>query len=145
MVASPKSGGVSRHCGLVLGLCLALASLPLAGQTRISLDQLESRKGSDYSPRFEGQSVVIRGVVATDAYHLPCCTLLAIEDAAAGGVLQLPSEDTQLYGYHPGDELEVEGNVSSLFGAVTVIPARITVVGRKRVPEPLQVAVQELI
>src|SRR5271169_1190297 len=107
MVASAKPGGVSRSCGLALGLCLALASLPLAGQTKLTLDQLESRKPPEFTPLYEGRSVLIRGVVATGAYHVPGYTLLAIQDPVGGGVLQLPQGDTQLYGYHPGDELDV--------------------------------------
>src|SRR5947209_7030475 len=120
MVAIPKSVGVSRCLGLTLGFCLALANLPVAGQTRLTLDQLESRKPPEFTPLYEGRSVAIRGVVASGAYHVPGYTLLGIQDAAAGAVIQLAQGNSQLYGYRPGDELEVEGTVSSLFGAVTV-------------------------
>ncbi|HXB68400.1 MAG TPA: GAF domain-containing protein [Candidatus Acidoferrales bacterium] len=144
MVAIPKSVGVGRCLGMALGLCLALASLPVAGQTKLSFDQLESRKQPDFTPLYEGRSVSVRGVVATGAYRVPGYTLLGIQDPAGGGVLQLPLGNMQLYSYHPGDELQVEGTVSSLFGAVTVVPTRIAVVDRKRAPEALQVPVREL-
>jgi GAF domain-containing protein/CheY-like chemotaxis protein len=144
MVTTSNPVGVSRCLGLALGLCLALASLPVAGQTRLSLDLLESRKPPEFTPLYEGRSVSIRGVVATGAYHLPGYTLLAIQDPGGGGVLQMPQGNIQLYSYHPGDELEVEGTVQSLFGAVTVVPTHIDVLGRKRVPETLHVPVREL-
>jgi CheY-like chemotaxis protein len=144
MVAIPKPVGVSRCLGLALGVCLALASLPVGGQTKLALDRLESRKPPEFTPLYEGRSVSIRGVVATGAYHLPGYTLLGIQDAAGGGVLQLPQGNMQLFGYRPGDELEVEGTVASLFGAVTVVPTHIAVIGRKPPPETLQVPVREL-
>ena len=144
MVAISNPGGVSRCSGLALRLCLALASLPATGQIKLSLDQLESRKPPEFTPLYEGRSVLIRGIVATGAYHVPGYELLAIQDPAGGGVLQLPQENSQLYGYHPGDELEVEGTVSSLFGAVTVVPIRIAVLGRKAPPEVLHVPAKEL-
>jgi GAF domain-containing protein/CheY-like chemotaxis protein len=144
-VTIPKPVGVSRCLGLAFGLSLALASLPVAGQTRISFDQLESRKPPQFTPLYEGQSVLIRGVVAAGAYHVPGYTLLGIQDQAGGGVLQLPQANMQLFSYRPGDELDVEGTVSSVFGAITVVPTLITVLGRKRAPEALQVPVGQLI
>ena len=57
MVAIPKPAGVRPCLGLALGLCLALASLPATGQTKLSLDQLESRKSPDFTPAYEGRSV----------------------------------------------------------------------------------------
>jgi len=144
MVAIPKPAGVSPCLGLALGLCLALANLPAAGQTKLSLDRLESRTLPEFTPAYEGRSVSIRGVVATAAYQVPGFTLLAIQDPVGGGVLQLPQGNTLLSGYLPGDELEVEGTVSSLFGAVTVVPTHIAVLGRKQPPETLQVPVREL-
>ena len=136
---------MSRPCGLMLGLFLALAGSPLAGQTRLSLDQLESRQPPEFTPVYDGRSVAIRGVVATGAYHLPGYTVLAIQDASGGGLLQVPRADSQLSSYRPGDELEVEGTVATLFGAVTVVPVQIRVVSRKRPPEPLQVPLRDLL
>jgi GAF domain-containing protein/CheY-like chemotaxis protein len=144
MAAIPKSLGMSRSLIMALGLCLALASLSAAGPAKLTLAQLESRKGPEFTPLYEGRSVLIKGVVATGAYHLPGFTLLGIQDEVGGGALQLPQESTQLFGYRPGDELEVEGTVSTLYGAVTVVPTHIKMLGRKRPPEMLQVPIREL-
>ena len=144
MAAIPKRGGVSCPGRLLLGLCLALSS-PLRAQIKLSLDQLESRKLPDFTSLYAGRSVQIRGVVATGAAVVPGYALLAIQDANGGAVLQLPQENTRLAAYHPGDELQVIGTVADLFGAVTVVPEEISVVGRKRPPEPIFVPLRDLL
>jgi GAF domain-containing protein/CheY-like chemotaxis protein len=144
MAAIPKPHGMSRFRGMTLPMLLALGGISAAGQTRISLKQLETRKPPDYTPVYDGRNVLIRGVVSANAYHLPGFTILPIQDERSGGVLQVPQESTQLSAYQPGDELEVEGTVSSLYGTVTVVPTRLTAVGRKRPPALLAVPVQDL-
>jgi GAF domain-containing protein/CheY-like chemotaxis protein len=135
---------MSRFRGLALPVLLALGGLPSAGQTRISLDQLETRQRPDYTPVYAGRTVLLRGVVSANAYHLPGYTFLPIQDERRGGVLQVPQDSKQLNAYHPGDELEAEGTVSSIYGTVTVVPTRLKVVDRKKPPVPLEVPVQDL-
>jgi len=132
------------RCFGVLGLWVVLTASPNEAQTRISPAQLQFRKPPDFTPVYAGRKVIIRGLVAAGAYRLPTCTLLGIQDANSGAVLQLPQDDTRLYSYQPGDELEAEGMVTPLFGAVTLVPTHITVVGRKHPPEPLAVSVRDL-
>ena len=145
MVAIPKPGGMSGFYGKALGICLALAGFPLLGQTRLTLDQLESRKLPDFTPAYEGRSVLIRGVVAAAANHIPGYTLLAIQDTSGGVVLAAPPGDKQLSAYHPGDELDVVGTVSSVYGAVAVIPTSLTLLGRKRPAAPIDVRIRDLL
>lgn len=145
MVAIPKAGGMSRFCGVALGLCLALAGLPLSGQIKLTLDQLESRKPPDFTPVYEGRSVIVRGVVAAAANHIPGYTLLAIQDEAGGAVIATTQGDRQLLAYHPGDELEAAGTVAALYGAVGVVPTRLTLLGRKRPPAPVDVRIRDLL
>jgi CheY-like chemotaxis protein len=135
---------MSRLRGLTLGVLVALGGLSAAGQTRISFEQLETRKPPDYTPVYDGRNVLIRGVVSANAYHMPGFTILPIQEERGGGVLQVPQGSTQLNAYHPGDDLEVEGTVSSLYGTVTVVPTRLAVVGRKKPPVPLEVPVHGL-
>src|SRR5471030_53856 len=144
MAAHPKAHGMSRFRGLALPVLLALGGLPSAGQTRISLDQLETRQRPDYTPVYEGRTVIVRGVVSANAYRLPGYTILPIQDERRGGVLQVPLDSKQLNAYRPGDELEAEGTVSSIYGTVTVVPTRLKVVDRKKPPVPLEVPVQDL-
>src|ERR1700736_518531 len=146
MAAIPKPGGMSRFLGLTLGVLAALPNVhPAAAQTRISLEQLETRKPPEFTALYDGRIVVIQGVVSADAYHLPGFTILPIQEGQEGAVLQMPQESTQLFAYHPGDELEAEGTVSSFFGMVTLLPAHIKLVGRKRAPVPLTVPVRDLV
>ena len=144
MAAISRLYSVSGVRGVTLGVLLALGGLPAVCQTRISFGQLETRKPPDYTPLYDGQSVLIQGVVSADAYHLPGFTVLPIQDERGGGVLQLARDGKQLYLYHPGDELEVEGTVSSLYGTVTVVPTRLKLLGRKKPPSPLNVPVEDL-
>jgi len=44
---------------------------------------------------------------------------------------EAPQPDTRLDGLHPGEEIEVAGTVSSIAGAVTIQPERITIISRK--------------
>jgi CheY-like chemotaxis protein len=144
MAAISKPGGMSRIRGMTLPMLWTLGVLSAAGQTRISLEQLETRKPPEFTPVYEGRNVLIRGVVSDSAYHLPGFTILPIQDERGGGVLQVPQDSKQLNAFRPGDELEVEGTVSSLFGTVTVVPTRLTVIDRTRPPVPLVVPVQDL-
>src|SRR5947207_2586603 len=131
MAAIPKPGVMSRLRGLALGFCLALSALPASGQTGITLEQLQTRKLADFAPAYEGRDVVIRGVVSANAYHLPGYSILPIQNEQHGGILRVPQENKQLSAYHPGDELEAAGRVSSLYGTVTVVPTRLMLLGRK--------------
>jgi len=91
--------------------------------------------------------VTVRGVVSAPAYHFPGYTLLAIGDGRFGAVLaalQAPQIDTRLDGLHPGEEIEVVGTVSSIAGAVTIQPERITIISRKDPPVPAEVSVRDL-
>ena len=146
MVAGPIAGGLK--CGRVLAAVFAaLLSLPAAAQKQLTLEEVSARKPPDYRPAHGGETVAVRGVVSAPAYHFPGYTLLAIDDGRFGAVLaalQAPQIDTQLDGFHPGEEIEVVGTVSSIAGGVTIEPKLITPTGRKEPPAPAVVSVQDL-
>jgi GAF domain-containing protein/CheY-like chemotaxis protein len=121
-----------------------LLCLPASAQKLLTLEEVSARKSPDYGPAHDGQKVTIRGVVNASAYHFPGYTLLAIEDGRFGAVLQEPESDTRLDGLHPGEEIEVVGTVSSQAGMTTVLPERIAIAGRKELPAPAEVPVQDL-
>src|ERR1035437_10524962 len=100
MTASPDAMRLTRGRGAVLGVFLALASIPLCAQTRISLEQLGSRTGPDFAATYAGQKVIVQGVVSTPAFHFAAeYSTLAIQDGCNGGVLKLPYPDSALDRY----------------------------------------------
>ncbi len=140
MVSRPKPGRLSGLCAWAL----ALAWLPAGAQTRLTLAEVNTRQAPDFTPAHAGAKVAVRGIVNAPAFHFPNYIMLAIEDGSSGAVLIVPAEDVRLNAFEPGDEIEVEGTVSSITGMVTIVPVRITKVGRKGPPAPIAVPVREL-
>src|ERR1017187_1961517 len=144
MAASPVAVRVTRWPGAALGVCLALACDPLGAQTRITLSQLGFRKGPDYSATYAGQRGIVRGVGSAPGFHFAECSTLAIQDGNNGGVLKVALPDSSLDRYHPGDELEAEGTVVMQNGMTMVGPEKVTVLGRRAAPQPLDLSTREL-
>src|SRR5689334_15831033 len=100
----------------LLGAVL-MAILPLpAAELRIPLDQLGQRKLPDYSAVYEGQIVVVRGVVSMPSVSVTDYNVLAIEAGSGGGLIKVPAKDRSLDPYHPGDEVEITGKVVMQYG-----------------------------
>jgi len=132
---------------VVAAVFAALLSFPAAAQKQLTLEEVNARTPPDSGPAHGGETVAVRGVVSAPAYHFSGYSLLAIEDGRFGAVvatLQAPQPDGRLDGLHPGEEIEVVGAVSSIGGAVTIQPERITIVGRKVPPSPAEVSVPDL-
>jgi CheY-like chemotaxis protein len=142
--ASADSTGLTCRRGVVLGLLLAVAWLPLRAQTRISLAQLGFRKAPDYASVHDGQKVIVRGVVSVPARHFAEYTTLSIQDRHHGGLLKVPLPDAWLDRYQPGEELEAEGTVIMQYGMTMLVPDKITVLGRTATPQPENLSVREL-
>src|ERR1035438_2777916 len=138
MAARPVAVRVMRRRwrAAALGVCLALACDPLWAQTRITLSQLGSRMGPDYSATYAGQKVIVRGVVSASAFHFVEYTTLSIQEGNNGGVLKVARPDSSLDRYLPGEELEVVGTVVMLYGMTAVAPDKVTQLGRKAAPDP---------
>jgi GAF domain-containing protein len=112
---------------------------------RLTLEQLGSRRPPDYSPLYAGKTVVVRGVVSAPVFHFPAYALLPFEDADYGAVVEGTGDGWELESYYPGDEIEVEGVVSSNAGMVILLPGQIRVVGKQAAPRPHRVTPEELL
>ncbi|MBZ5724773.1 MAG: GAF domain-containing protein [Acidobacteriia bacterium] len=140
MVSRAKPGRLS-----ILGTwALALACLPAGAQTRLTLAEVNARRAPDFTPAHAGAKVAVRGIVNARAFHFPNYTMLAIEDGHSGAVLDVAADDARLNGWEAGDEIEVEGTVSSVAGLVTISPARIDKIGRREPPAAIEVAARAL-
>src|ERR1039458_1526917 len=102
MAAGAVAGRVRRWSAGV-PLMAALAATLAPAQVRITLWQLETRSGPDYAATYQGQRVIVRGVVAAPAFRLPDYNLQAIQDGRNGGMLQLPVSGA-MGGPHPAAE-----------------------------------------
>ena len=144
MVASTSGSRLkSRSVGPVV-LALALVC-PLFAQTDHTLAEVTRRQGPDFTPVLVNQAVRVHGVVNSTVFHFPDYSLLSIQDVKNGVVLQVPQPDKRLDILHPGDDIEVEGTVASLFGAVAVLPTKISITGRATPPAPISIPVEELL
>jgi GAF domain-containing protein len=122
----------------VVASCLAQA------QSSLTLEQATSRKAPDYAPVYAGQSVVVRGVVSAAALHFSGYAILALQQDGHGAVLDVPETERNIDSYKAGDEIQVQGIVSSRAGMVEILPVKIELLGRKPVPRPEDVAVEDL-
>ena len=125
---------------------LALAALPAAGQTALSLADLNARTGAegDFAPTHTGEHVSIRGVASGRAFHFPGYTLLAIQDSGGGGILEVARGDDRLESMRAGDRIEADGDVANLNGASVLLVGRIAAVGRAPEPTPVAVSIQDI-
>jgi GAF domain-containing protein/CheY-like chemotaxis protein len=136
MAGSTKSGLLVRlSVWFAAGFALAL---PLTAEIRLTLDGVAKRNPGNYSSVYEGQAVVVRGVVNTAAIRFNNYTILGIEANDSGGVLRVSGNDTLLNKFQPGDELEVAGKVVTQYGVPMIEPERILQVGHKAVPVPTE-------
>src|SRR5579864_2459694 len=143
MAVCPETNGLTRGaCLLALGAALCFPGL---AQLRLPLEQLGARKPPNFTPVHDGQTVVVRGVVSARAFHFPDHSLLAFEDSRGGAVIEVPLDSRAVNGYQPGDEIEVQGTVSSRAGMVTILPSEIRSLGHKAAPAPRDLPLDDLV
>jgi signal transduction histidine kinase len=129
-----------------LTLLVAWSLVPLAAQTRLSLQEVGARNpANEYRPIHLNQQVILRGVVNAPSYHFPEDSLLAIQDGQYGAVLKVGAKDQRLDSYRPGDEIEVIGSVALLAGMPVILPASLAKVGQKPAPSPIEVPLADLV
>src|ERR1035441_5991134 len=119
-----------------LPLLVALAATTAPAQQHITLWQLETRSGPEYTATYQSQRVTVRGVVAVPLFRFPGYNLQAIQDGRNGGVLQLPLTGPLAGPYAPGDELEAAGTVGMRYGLTVLVAERIGVVAHRAPPIP---------
>lgn len=122
------------------------ACLPGASNTQVplTLEKLNLRQPPDYSAVYDGQKVLVHGVVSAPVFHFPDYSYLAIDDGTGGTLLGLPASQLRLEGHPPGDEVRVVGTVFLRNGMVTVIPESIETIDHKPAPLPIAASIQEL-
>jgi GAF domain-containing protein len=114
--------------------------LPIPAEVRLTLDRLGARRPTTYNAIYEGQSVVVKGVVSAPAIHFADYTLLGIEAEGSGGVIKVSGNNQLLNQFSPGQELEVAGKVVIQYGVPMVVPESIIVLARKAAPAPLDLS-----
>jgi GAF domain-containing protein/CheY-like chemotaxis protein len=137
--------GPRRVRRLSLAALTVLVCLTAKAATKLDLGELQTRTPPAYTPAHAGEKVLVRGVVSAPAFHFPGYRLLAFEDGRHGAALHVLASDHRLDVYHPGDEIEAEGAVSSVAGMVVVVPERIAVVRKRQPPAALPLAVPDLL
>jgi GAF domain-containing protein len=105
---------------------------------------MNQRSARDFSPAYAGHTVLVAGVVSARRFRFPRYTLLAFEQDRHGPAIEVREGDRDIGNYQPGDEIEVEGQISSRAGMVVVLPARMRRLGKNQAPSPEPVPVDEL-
>jgi signal transduction histidine kinase/CheY-like chemotaxis protein len=127
-----------------LGLALLTAAgLALSQQERVSLEQADTRMGTDFSPALEGQQVTIQGQVSApplwilDTYYLP------VQDSEGYGLL-LAGTMQAMRSYPPGDWIEARGTIYRRGGSPVLRPDEIHKIGSGPAPQPRVLPVAEV-
>lgn len=130
----------------VYGIALAgvFLCIPAPAQLRLTPGQVNARQGPQYVPTYAGQTVVVQGLVSAHPFRFPGYRFLPIQQGGQGTLIELAENDADADQYVPGDEIEVQGTVSSRTGMAIVLPAAIHRVAHKQAPAPLAVSVEEL-
>ena len=138
MVACPKTGCLRRRFWLgVAALLIGASVCPAAEQPlRLTPREVGSRQPPDFTPLYAGQNVIVRGVVSAPFFSFPGYALLPFEDGRYGTVLEVLGDGREFQPFHQGDEIEVQGLVSSHAGMVTIRPDRIRVLSQQTPPAP---------
>jgi signal transduction histidine kinase len=124
----------ARAVALATGL-LVCASLCLAVQNAISLEEASSRTGSDYAAVHEGQNVTVRAQVASAPLWAFGMYYLPLLDAGNYGLI-LRGEHERFAGYEPGDWIEVTGKIESRAGLPLLVPDSIDRIRQGAPPSP---------
>jgi signal transduction histidine kinase len=118
----------------------------LAAQTTLSLEQAGARNPSaGFLPIHLNERVTVQGTVNSPVFDFSDHKLLSIEDGSYGAILKVPSGDTRLDGFRPGDDLQVQAAIANFAGMPVLLPETIVRVGRKTAPAPVDVTPADLV
>jgi hypothetical protein len=127
----------------MLGAC-ALC-LPAEQPLRLTTKEIGARTPPDFTPRYAGRHVIVRGVVSEPLFSFVGYALLPFEAERYGAVLEVPGDGRELRSFHPGDEIEVQGVVASHAGMVTIHPEQVRTIGQRLPPSPEMVPPEEIL
>jgi GAF domain-containing protein/CheY-like chemotaxis protein len=147
MVACPKTGGLRRRFWLGVAALLTATSICPAAEPplRLTPKEVGARMPPDFTPLYAGKNVVVQGVVSAPLFTFPGYALLPFEDSRYGAVLEVSGDGRELQAYHQGDEIEVQGVVSSNAGMVTIRPDRIRALGHQTPSTPEAVPAEAIL
>lgn len=117
-------------------MCALLVCSAAAAQNAVTLEAVNTRRGTDYAPALEGQTVQVTGVVASPPIHFAGYSQLAIQNDAGHG-LALEAAPGVFDKLRPGDVVEAEGTVSQRGGMPVLTPVRLRTVSHQSAPAPL--------
>jgi signal transduction histidine kinase len=123
-----------------LWLC---ATLPAGAQTKLTLQQVESRTGHDLAPAYEGHQAIVTGQVSTRAIWITDSYYLPIQDDAHYGLL-LRTSSTLFQNLVPGDWVEAQGVVANRAGLPILVPQTVRRLRHTVTPVPLAVTATSL-
>ena len=147
--------GGTGHSRRVNIFGLALTFLLLGGPTYpdtpvpevTAIAPLLADEDGDRIPDAVGSIATLQGVAVSNAFSVSVddreLTRVFIDDGSAGILLQVV-DSSLLSGVEAGDELQVTGSLSFYYGSPILAPARVAMLGRRPVPEPLPVSIADL-
>jgi signal transduction histidine kinase len=124
-------------------IVLAAASALTAAPAKLSLEQASSRREPSFAPNYEGQQIMVEGVVAARPIRLRDYSHLVIQDSAGHG-LTLEGTDEMFAAVDPGDHIGAEGLLVNRAGLPVLQPKNIYTIGRVAPPPARRVNVSEL-
>lgn len=127
------------RCAVV---CLAFGLIASA-QTKITLQQAGSRVPPDFTPKYEGEEVLVSGQVSSAPIWITDSYYLAIQDAGAYGLL-LEGAAHQFLGLEPGDWVEAQGLLARRGGRPILLPRDVRRIGHESPPAPKRLTPAEL-
>ena len=123
---------------IVPTLCIVAAAS--AADVPLSLKEAAARKPPDFSPLYEGRSVLVSGQVSAPPVHVPSFVHLAIQERGHGLILE--TTGTMFDQLSPGDWVDAHGRIVGRWGVPVVVVSKIATVstGAPPVPVPLPLA-----
>jgi signal transduction histidine kinase len=126
-----------------MGIALIAALACCAADTPLSLEEAAARQAPDYSPKYEGRSVIVSGQVSGRTIHLATNIVhLGIQERGHGLILE--TTGTMLDRLSAGDWVEAHGRVLQRWGLPVVAVSKIATVSSGAPPWPVSLPPAEV-
>lgn len=121
--------------------CAALAAAQ--AQIGLPLEEASKRRAPDFAPQYEGQEVLVQGVVSARSLRVVGIPLLPIQNAAGQGLMIEVSGGLER-AFHPGESIEVSGQLMQLHGMPVVVPNITKVLSKGKPPAARTVSLRDV-
>ena len=101
-----------------------ILALTCAAQTRLTLEQAESRTAPDWAPYWDGKEVIVSGQISSDPLQIGGVYYLPIQDGTTHGLL-LQGPQQQFESLEPGDWIEAQGVIAKRGGSPVLTATQI--------------------